>query len=872
MNGNQRLWQLIARKMSGEASSEDLQELQVLLENDSELRAYMETLKALWQPDKGPTGQQIEQAYARHMRRLEQRTRATANTAPPFNTAILNSYTKVIIRNLARFKDFSWINITGLAIGMASAILILLWIQTDLSFDQFHAKKDRIYVLYTKANINGKIECWSSVPTVLTPLLQTSYPQVEDVCRVNGVGGIVLHVGDRNFEANGMMVDPGFLSIFSFPLVRGNVQQALNSPRSMVVTEAFAKKLFPDGRDALGQTIRIDSSAGFRIDGVLKDLPSNTGWNFEYAIPYSYMKVTGWYRPSWTEDGTRTYLTLKPGVTQASVDRLLKDVIKQHAPSTNEVFLYPYTRYHLYGNFENGKETSGSIEYVRMFGIIAGFILLIACINYMNLSTARSVKKAKEIGVRKVIGAGRASIVFRFLGESIFVSFTSGLVAVFMAQLAIKGFSWLTWRNLHIPYANPWFWVALLGFVLLTGIIAGSYPAFYLSTFRPASVLKGSFKKTYNLVSVRKVLVVFQFCFAIVFIICTTVIYRQISYGGKRDPGYNRDHLAFAYANGATNKNFQLIKKDILASGVATSVTRSNSPITYIWNGSDDYQWAGSDPNKKIWFNEFQADNDFLETTGLKLIAGRTINTNKFPTDSAAMLLNESAVAAIGIKDPIGQTITNPKGKYTVVGIVKDFVEGSPFSSVRPLVIMGPKITFGAVTFRLNPRYTLAEAMSKVQAVFKRYNPEYPFISRFVDLADAEKFEDERRTGIQSSLFGGLAILISCLGLFALSAYMAENRVKEIGVRKVLGATVFGVWKLLSKDFVLLVVIAFVIATPVAWYLMHSWIQNYEYRTPLSWWIFALAGAGALLITLLTVSFQAIKAAVANPVKSLRSE
>jgi putative ABC transport system permease protein len=892
MIDKQRIWRLISRKMGGDASAEELRELQRLLQKRPDLQYFMETLQSIWKPagEGWPAEMQdeaeLQRLYEWHMHRLDRRMHANDKAAMSAqrkrnspgsprsvnNSAILGSYFKIILRNIARFKGFSFINITGLAIGMASAILILLWIQNELSFDQFHEKKDRIYVLYNRAKINGKLECWPSVPTLITPVLRTSYPQVEEITRLNGVGPLILNVGDRHFEAKGMMVDPGFLRMFSFPLTEGAVQQALNSPRSMVITEKFAKEVFP-GRDALGQLIRIDSNAYFKIDGIVKELPNNTAFNFEYLIPYSYMKEVGWYKPSWTDDNTGTIVLLRPGVTENRADSLFRDIIKAHAGKvTNEVFLYPLTRLHLYGNFENGKEAGGNIGNVRLFGIIAGFILLIACINYMNLSTAQSVKRAKEIGIRKVVGAGKVSIIIRFLGESILIAALAGIIALLIVQFTIKGFSWLTWKDLYVPYGSPLFWLWIAGFTLITGLIAGSYPAFYLSTYKPISVLKGSFKTAYNLVNIRKILVVFQFCFAITFIICTAVIYRQINYASKRDPGYDRDHLAFAYINGNTNKNYPLIRHDLLGSGAVTAVTRSNSPITYIWNGADNYKWQGADPNKKIYFNEQRADNDFLETVGLKLITGRTINTTIHPTDSTAILLTESAVTAMGFKYPIGQIVTNPQGNWTVIGVVKDFVPGSPFFSVQPMIIQGPKNSFGAVTFRLNPKYSLADNMKVVEGIFKKYNPDYPFNSRFVDEADAEKFEEERRTGIQSALFGGLAILISCLGLFALSAYMAENRVKEIGVRKVLGATIFNVWQLLSKDFVLLVIIAFVIASPVAYYLMHNWIQNYQYRTTLSWWIFAAAGVGTMVITLLTVSFQAIKAAIADPVKSLRTE
>lgn len=876
MGHNQRIWQLIGRKMTGEASREELRELHTLMQNNPELRRFVETLGMLWSPAETPDEEELEGIYARHRQRLERKLRqAERKRKQPrsfYNLAILNSYFKVIVRNLTRFKGFSFINISGLAIGMASAILILLWVQNELSFDSFHEKKDRIYLVYNRATFEGKLECWPAVPSLLTPLLQTSYPQVEDVTRLNGIGGIVLHVGDRNFIGDGMMVDPGFLNIFTFPLKEGNIQQALHSPRSIVLTEKFAKKLFPD-RDAMGMTIRVDSNAYFKVEGIVKDVPTNSELSFEYLLPYSYMHDVRWYRPSWTDDGTRTFVLLKPGVNQAAIDHSLRNVIKEHASNvTNEVFLYPFAKWHLYSRFENGKLVGGNIENVRLFSVIAVFILLIACINYMNLSTAKSVKKAKEIGIRKVVGAGKASIILRFLGESIFLSLIAGIIALGIAQLSVEGFNWLTYKSLYLPYDQPYFWAALLGFVLITGLIAGSYPAFYLSTYKPISVLKGIFKTTYNLVSVRKALVVFQFCFAIVFIICTTVIYRQINYASKRDPGYNRDHLAFAYVNGEINNRYQAIRQELLNSGAATSVTRSNSPITYVWSSDNHYKWQGADPNKKIYFNEFHADNDFVETVGLKLIAGRTIDTRIYPTDTTAVLLTQSTVAAMGLKNPIGQIITNPQGSWTVVGIVKDFIPISPFYTVNPMIIQGPKNWFGAVTFRLNPKYSLADDMTKIESIFKRYNPEYPFTYRFVDEADAEKVEEQRRLGIQSAIFGSMAILISCLGLFALSAYMAENRTKEIGVRKVLGATVFSVWKLLSKDFVLLVIIAFLIASPVAYYFMHSWLQSYPYRIGISWWIFAIAGAGALAITLLTISFQAIRAALANPVKSLRSE
>jgi len=784
---------------------------------------------------------------------------------------ILANYFKVAFRNLVRHKSFSLINISGLAIGMAAAILILLWVQNDLSIEQFHENKDRIYIIFNRTTYNGKIECSPGIPSPLSTEIKSSYPQIEQTARINGVGPFVLTVGDKHFEASGMMTDPGFLKMFSFPLIRGNVGTVLNSPRSMVVTEKFARKIFP-GEDAMGKVIRIDSNAYFTIGGILKDLPNNTKFDFEYLVPWTYKKEVGWDNPSWSENGTFTIVMLKSGITETAMNQRLRDILKKRVPgSTSELFLHPLIKWHLYSRFENGKIAGGEIEIVRLFTLVAVFILLIACINYMNLSTARSIKRAREVGIRKVVGARKMSIVLRFLGESVMIACMAGIISLVLVQLTIRGFSWLSWKELFVPYGDPYFWLALLGFVLFTGLLAGSYPALYLSTFRPIAVLKGTFKTAYSLVNIRKLLVVLQFSFAIIFIICTIIIYRQIEFGSRRDPGYNRDNLAFVYVKGDVNKKYPLIKHDMLASGAAISVTRSNSPITYSWQADDSYSWQGKNPRVQTFFEEFHADNDFLETMGMRLTSGRSINTDLYPTDSTAVLLTESAVKTMGFDHPVGQIISSKQGNWTVVGTVKDFVPGSPLFKVQPIIIQGPKNWFGVISFRMNKKYSIADNIKKVESIFKKYNPEYPFIYRFVDEADAEKMEGERRIGIQAGIFGGLAILISCLGLFALAAYSAENRIKEIGVRKVLGASAARIAALLSGDFLKLVLISFLVASPLAWWAMHAWLEQYTYRVNISWWIFLITGMFSMLIAVITISYQAIRAALANPVASLRT-
>lgn len=887
MGSPERIWILISRKLTGEASETDLKELQEAIAKNPELQLFMELATDMWKPGAKNDMSSIEQAFSGHIKRTQDMTQRKTSEEKPIwkdesalknsgfqflNAGIFKNYFKVIYRNLYRFKSFTAINITGLAIGMASAILILLLVQNEFSYDQFHVKKDRIYALYNRGMLNGRLELFGT-PSVLTNVLKTEYPQVEEVTRLNGTGPIVLSANDKQIEGKGMMVDSGFLRIFSYPLLRGNPETALSTPRSVVLAESFAKKFFADG-DAMGKTFRVDSNNNFTVTGILKDFPNNTEFQpTDYLLPWSYMKEVGWEKAGWDNNDNMTIVLLKPGVTEKMANDRFRDVMKTHLKGTDkEMFVHPLTKWRLWSKFENGKIVGGGIDSVRIFLMLAGFILLIACINYMNLSTARSVKRGKEVGIRKVVGAGKFSIALRFLGESIVISLISVILCLVIVQVSIKGFNWLTWNNLYVPYGNPWFWLGILGFAIFTGLIAGSYPAFYLSTFRPISVLKGTFKTSYNLVSVRKVLVVLQFSFAITFIICTIIIYRQINYGAKRDPGYNRDRLAFVYMKGEVNKRYELIKHELLASGAVTGVTRSNSPVCYTWRGDDSYQWAGSKADNKTWFAEFYIDNDFIETMGLKLVAGRSIDLNQYPGDSSSIVINQSAVKVMGFKDPLGQVVTKNKRSLVVVGVVRDFLSNSPFYSIEPMILRGPENNFGVVGFRLNNNRSLAKNMNTVESVFKKYVPEYPIISGYVDEADAKKLEDEKRIGIQSAIFGGMAILISCLGLFALAAYTAENRIKEIGIRKVLGASVSGITLLLSRDFVKLVVISFVIASPVAWWLMNSWLRNYTYRVDIGWLVFVITGLVSLSIAIFTVSFQAIKAALSNPVVSLRSE
>ncbi|MXV14854.1 ABC transporter permease [Hufsiella ginkgonis] len=785
---------------------------------------------------------------------------------------MLKNYLKVAFRNLWKKKGFSFINITGLSIGMASAVLILLWIYSEISFDQFHEKSERIYQMYNRSVFDGKLWCWGTTPKPMGAALRKDYPQVENAARVTQ-GTFLTSVGEKHLNSSGYLTDPDFLKIFSFPLLKGDAARALGKAGSIVITEKLAQKLFGEA-DAFGKVIRIDSIAQFTVTGIMKDLPANTRFDFEFLLPWSYMKTIGWDDNYWGNNSVQTYVLLKPGVTEAMANNRFRNITKSHSDTKDiEVFVHPITKWRLYSKFENGQIVGGRIGVVRLFGIIAGFILLIACINFMNLSTARSEKRAKEVGIRKVVGAQKGLLVSQFLGESILISLLAGMVAMIIVQLSLSGFNELTDKHLSIPYGSVLFWLASLVFVMLTGIIAGSYPAFYLSAYKPVSVLKGTFKAAHALVTPRKILVVMQFTFAIGLIICTIIVNQQIRYAQARETGYKKDNLVYTFIQGDVEKHYTAISNELLNSGAVTSITKTSAPITQKWSDSWGYSWKGKDPNAKLDFCIYNVDGNFAKTTGLRILRGRDIDVKTYPTDSNAMLLNEAAVKIMGFKDPIGQTVTNgDDGKWHVVGVIPDFILSSPYEPVSPMIVQGPKAWFNVIHLRLNSARATSDNLAKTEAIFKKYNPDYPPAFKFVDDEYGHKFAEEKRIGTLSGLFAGLTIVISCLGLFALATYMAENRIKEIGVRKVLGASVSSITTLLSTDFLKLVCISFVVAVPLAWWGMHTWLQSYTYRVPISIWVFAVTGVISVFIAVATISYQAIKAAIANPVKSLRTE
>ncbi|NKI31316.1 ABC transporter permease [Croceivirga thetidis] len=786
---------------------------------------------------------------------------------------MFKNYLKIAWRNLLRNKSFSLLNIFGLSIGLAATALILLWVNFEVGFNQFHEKKDRIYQVYNKYPVDGEIWTWNSTPKVMAPTLKKDYPEIEEVSRYFYNYNFLFSHGEKNIKGTGTIADPSFLKIFSFPLVEGNVETVLEDVNSLVVTQSFAKKMFGDA-PAVGQVVKMDNRDSFKISGILKDLPANSEFNFEYIIPWSFVKQRGWDDEFWGNNSVGTFVLLKEGTDYEAFSKKVASLRKTYDKESPDMvtYLYPFTRSHLYGEFNNGVEEGGLIDIIRLFTVIAIIVLVIACINFMNLSTARSEKRAKEVGIRKVVGARKKALILQFLGESILLSFIAAIVALGIVVLVLPSFSEMINTEINMDWGNPVLYLYILGVILITGILAGSYPALFLSAFKPSSVLKGTFNKTNTLVTPRKVLVVVQFSVAIILITATIIIGQQINNVQNRKLGYEKDLLIAVNIEGEIEQSYETIKSELLQSGIIKSISRTGGRVTESWSNSWGIEWPGKDMDNKTLVHRMSTDEGLVNTLGLKLKVGRDFDLKKYPTDSTAVILNETAVALMGFEEPLGKTIKDNNTDWKIIGVVEDFVFNSPFQKIEPVIIQGAKWWLGTIHMKLNPDRNLADNLAAIESVFQEHNPNYPFNYEFVDQVYARNFISEKRFQKLASLFTLLTILISCLGLFGLASYMAQNRIKEIGVRKVLGASVRGITTLLSKDFLKLVAISLFIAIPISWYTMNQWLQDFAYRIELSWWVFALAGLLALAIAFITVSYQAIKAARSNPVKSLRTE
>ena len=779
---------------------------------------------------------------------------------------------KIMLRNLQRGGIYSAINVGGLAIGMAAAILILAWMYNEWTFDRFHAKEKHLYVAYHRATVDGAIRCGDWTPMILGTTLKDDYPEIAGMARMSTKELLYTHE-EAKLKIRTGYTDSDFLTMFDFPLLHGNREIALNDPNSLILTEKAVIRLFAQ-KDPMGQTVLVNNQYPMTVTGVMKDLPGNTLFQFEALTSMTALKMMGGYDESWGNYTTQTFVELQPNVRLDIVNASIRGIFSTHTSNSahTELFLYPLVKRRLYSKFENGIPVGGLIETVRLFGVLAGLILLVACINFTNLSTARSQKRAKEVGVRKVMGGKRWSLIRLFLGESMLVAFIAGVIALYLVVLALPGFRTLMGEQIVLNPANVWFWLAVLGFVLFTGLLAGSYPAFFFTSFSPVKVLKGMVRKKQGVVSSRKILVVVQFTVACSLMMSILVFQRQIRYGQERETGYNKNQLIYARLEGDIVKNFEMIRNDLLTSGAAMSVTKTHSPMTSGWSNTWGVDWQGKDPNTRTGFDLYFTDADWAKTVGVTIVEGRDIDIYAYPTDSTAMLLNESAVKAMNFEYPIGETVRTQGRDWRVVGVVKDFILRSPYEPVAPMIIGGPAGLFNVMHIKLNGHNRMSDNLAKAEQVFKQYNPAYPFEYHFVDEEYARKFQNIKKMIPATMWFAGLTIFISCLGLFALVSYMAENRRKEIGIRKVLGASVSDVIMLLSKEFIILVFISVAVASPIAWWAMEKWLTNYAYRTNIPWWLFVVVGCISLGIALLTVGFQAFKAATENPVKAIKSE
>lgn len=788
---------------------------------------------------------------------------------------MFKNYFLIMVRNLFKNGFYSFINISGLAIGITCSILILLWVADETSFNKFIPKSDRLYQVWVRAQFDGKISSWTSVPLPTYEAFKTANSNIARMAVTDWGGDHLITVGETRLTKNGYWVSEEFLEMFEFPLVVGNAEQVLDAPPSIVITESTAKALFGN-EDPINKVIRLDNEYDLKVTGILKDIPGNSTFQFDFLMPWKFREQNEqWVRENMTNWGNysfQVFAELNDAANHADVESSVKMMLQEHGEvdTKPEYFLYPMLRWRLFSNFENGVETGGMNDYVQMFTIIAILILAIACINFMNLATARSERRAREVGVRKSVGSKRSELIFQFIGESTFIALIAFAIAILMAQLLLPYYNNLVDKKLFIDYTSLQFWIFSLLIILITGIVSGSYPAFYLSAFQPAKVLKGKASTGKGASTPRKVLVTLQFGFSILLIIGTIVIYQQIQLVKGRELGYDQENLiAVSYTN-EVRKNYRPIKLELLNTGVVESVTRANSEITDI-NSNNFLGWPGKPEELRVIFTTIVTEYDYAKTMGIKVIEGRDFS-EEFKSDSLAILVNKAGIEVMGLKENVIGTELDLWGqKRKLIGIVDDVLMGSPFQPVKPM-FMVLQDWGGSVSIRLKKTNDLQASLNAVKTVFEKHAPAYPFEYRFADQEFQKKFTTINLTSTLASLFATLTIVITGLGLFGLAAFTAEQRTKEIGIRKVMGASVPNLIGLLSKDFSVLVIIAFVLSSPIAWWLLTSYLERYVIRTSVAWWIFPLTGLIALSFALLIVSTQALKAARANPANSLRSE
>ena len=782
------------------------------------------------------------------------------------------SYLKIAFRTLLRQKGFSFLNIAGLSLGLATSLLILLWVVDELQYDGFHKRIDRLHVALHHLNFtNGEVRTGSDTQGLLAPALKENFPEIADATRVSFARERVFKIGDKAFKEKGHFADPNFFKLFSFSLLTGDAKTVLRDISSIVISQSFAQKHFGNVPQAVGKVIQIGDEDKFIVSGVFRDVPENSSLQFDYVLPFEVLFQNNHWLSDWGASSIQTFVLLKENDQAEAVSSKIENFVKTQAKgSISTLMLQPFKEFYLYNKFENGKPAGGQIVYVRLFSVIAIFILIIACINFMNLATARSAQRAKEVGVRKVIGASRASLISQFLSESFLLAFISMVIALAVVTYTLPFFNQLTGKSLYLPFANPAFILTVTAITLFTSLLAGSYPAFFLSAFHSVAVLKGTITASAGSRYLRQGLVVFQFVLSTGLIISTVVVYRQIQYMKTKDLGLNQENLVYFRGTSGILNHFAAYRTELLAQPGISKVARSSQELLGSITTSSSLNWTGKNPNDVISFQVIQADADFLLTIGVKVKEGRNFSPD-LAQDSLAYLINEEAIKAMGLLQPVGQKLKFQGQEGKIIGLVQDFHVSSLHDPIMPVII-----TLRPQEARLVYVRTQAgqapQAIASLQKLHSQFETAAPFEYHFLDQNFERIYRHDKLAGKLATGFAFITIFISCLGLFGLVTFTVQQRTKEIGIRKVLGASVSILVTLLSRDFLKLIVLANAVAWPLAGWAMHRWLQDFAYRTTLGWEVFALAGAATLFITLLTVSFQAIKAALANPVKALRSE
>lgn len=788
---------------------------------------------------------------------------------------MLKNFFLVTIRNLYKNSLYTAINVSGLAVGLVCSILILLWVKDETSFDAFHPKKDRLFQLWVHAEFDGKINSWKSVPLPTYEALKTSDSRIKNTAVSDWGGHHLLTVGDTRLLKRGHFVSEEFLEMFEFPLISGMAEDVLDDPSSIVISESLAHLLFKD-EEAVGQIIRVDDESTLKVSGILKDVPTNSSFEFDYLIPWKHNEATReWVAESKTNWGNysfQVYLELFEPSQHSDAEAAISNLLTEHGETDipNELFLHPLLKWRLHSNFENGKATGGRSDHVRLFSVLAIFILIIACINFMNLATARSERRAREVGIRKSLGSNRYNLMMHFMGESLFISCIAFVLAMLIAAVVMPAYNSLVEKELYLDYLSGEFWFWSLVVVFVTAILSGSYPAFYLSSFKPVTTLKGRIKVGKSASLPRKVLVTLQFGFSILLIVSTVVIFRQIDLVKGRELGYDQENLISVQNTDDISNNYNALKNDLLQSGVVTSVTRSNSAITDI-NSNNFLGWPGKPESQKVLFTTIATEYDYAKTMGIEVVMGRDFS-KEFTTDTSAIVINKAGLELMNLENPLGTKLDLWGGQKTLIGVVDDVLMGSPYQVVKPMFMILDPDWVSAISVRLGKTDDLQRSLMVVESIFEKHNPAYPFEYKFADVEFEKKFTTITMTRKLATLFSVLALCITGLGLFGLASYTAQQRTKEIGIRKVLGASVAGLVTLISREFSKLVILSFLIASPPTWYLLDKYLERYPIHVTIDWWIFPLAGIAVLAFALGIVTNLARKVALSNPVNSLRDE